>query len=363
METSDAPPKQQEADESIQGFVNLDISTSSQLIASNKNATNVAYRVTGIPIDYKQKKVKALLQTVLQLDKAGNSVKLRSIAISPNRKTKVATVCFSCRPTLLPPRAGGEWHFPIPEDNTGNSSADDDDDIIPQEQIITVDSHFKGITVLRSFSKLEEHKIDIIAISGLGGHAFGSFKARDGQHMWLCDSLPRDLPGAQIMIYGYDTQLHGSKSFQDLESLASSLRASIAAQRTFGSTNAKSRAVPLVFIAHSLGGLIVKEAIIQMEKDKKHQDLLESIYGGLFFGVPSLGMEIASLIPMVKCQPNQALLHTLGKESQLLRNQSRDFPKAFASKESEIFCYYETEMSRTAILKTMDGKWMGRFAS
>ncbi|KFX90596.1 hypothetical protein V490_06374 [Pseudogymnoascus sp. VKM F-3557] len=358
METSDGlvPSKQQEADEPIQGLINLDISTSLQLIASNKNEANVAYRVTGIPIGYKQKQIKALLQAVLQLDKAGNSVKLRSIAIGLNRKTKVAIVCFNCRPRLLPPRADGEWHFPIPEENTGNSSADDDDDIITQEQIITVDSHFKGITVLRSFSKLDEHKIDIIAISGLGGHAFGSFKARDGQHMWLCDSLPRDLPGAQIMIYGYDTQLHGSKSFQDLESLASSLRASITAQRTLGSTNAKSMAVPLVFIAHSLGGLIVKEAIIQMEKDKKHQDLLESIYGALFFGVPSQGMDIASLIPMVKCQPNQALLHTLGKESQLLRNQSRDFPQAFASKESEIFCYYETEMSRTATL-TENNVW------
>ncbi|KFZ03699.1 hypothetical protein V502_10733 [Pseudogymnoascus sp. VKM F-4520 (FW-2644)] len=322
-----------------------------QLIAPNKNEANVAYRVTGIPIDYKQKQVKAILQTALQLDKAGNSVKLRSIAISPNRKTKVATVCFSCRPILLPPRADGEWHFPIPtENNSGYSSADDDDDIIPQEQIITVDSHFKGITVLRSFSKLDDHKIDIIAISGLGGHAFGSFKARDGQHMWLCDSLPRDLPGAQIMIYGYDTQLHGSASFQDIESLASSLRASIAAQRTSGSTNAKPKTVPLIFIAHSLGGLIVKEAMIQMKNDKKHQDILESIYGGLFFGVPSQGMEITSLVPMVAGQLNQALLHTLGKESQLLRNQFRDFPKAFDSKDSEIFCYYETEMSRTAKL-------------
>lgn len=133
----------------------------SKLIASNKNAANVAYRVTGIPIDYKQKQVKALLQTVLQLDKAGNSVKLRSIAISPNRKTKLATACFSCRPILLPPKADGEWHFPIPtENNSGNSSADSDDDIISQEQIITVDSHFKGITVLRSFSKLDDHKIE-----------------------------------------------------------------------------------------------------------------------------------------------------------------------------------------------------------
>ncbi|KFY64655.1 hypothetical protein V496_03120 [Pseudogymnoascus sp. VKM F-4515 (FW-2607)] len=352
-----APARLQEADESIKGLINLDISTGSQSIAPDKNAANVAYRVTGIPIDYKQKQVKALLQTALQLDKAGNSVKLRSIAISPNRKTKVATVCFNCRPTLLPPRANEEWHFPIPtESNSGNSSADDDDDIIPQEQIITIDSHFKGITVLRSFSKLDEHKIDIIAISGLGGHAFGSFKARDGQHMWLCDSLPRGLPGAQIMIYGYDTQLHGSTSFQDLESLASSLRASIAAQRTLGPINPKPRTVPLVFVAHSLGGLIVKEAIIQIKNDKKHQDLLESIYGALFFGVPSQGMEIASLVPMVAGQPNQALLHTLGKESQLLRNQSRDFPKAFDSKDSEIFCYYETEMSRTAKL-TENNVW------
>lgn len=198
--------------------------------------------------------------------------------------------------------------------------------------------------------------------------------------MWLCDSLPRDLPGAQIMIYSYDTQLHGSISSQDLESLASSLRASIAAQRTPGLSNAESRTVPLIFIAHSLGGLVVKEAIIQMKNDKKHQDLFESVYGALFFGVPSQGMEITSLIPMVKSQPNQALLHTLGKESQLLRNQSRDFPEAFDSKDTEIFCYYETEMSRTAKLvslmhcsyfclltftrrKTMYGRWRDHFAS
>ncbi|KFY14696.1 hypothetical protein V492_02454 [Pseudogymnoascus sp. VKM F-4246] len=359
MKTLDgtAPTKQQEADMFIEAPANLDISTSSQLITPSKNPANVVYRVTGIPIDYKQKQVKALLQTVLQLDKAGNSAKLRSIAISPNRKSKVVTVCFSCRPTLLPSRTDGEWHFPIPtENNGGNGSSEDDDDIIPQEQIITIDSHFKGITVLRSFSKLDEHKIDIIAISGLGGHAFGSFKARDGQHMWLCDSLPRDLPGAQIMIYGYDTQLHGSTSFQDLESLASSFRASIAAQRTPVAINSKPKAVPLVFIAHSLGGLIVKEAIIQMRNDKRHQDLLGSIYGGLFFGVPSQGMEIASLVPMVAGQPNQALLHTLGKQSQLLRNQSRDFPKAFDSEYSEIFCYYETEMSQTAKL-TENNVW------
>jgi hypothetical protein len=42
--------------------------------------------------------------------------------------------------------------------------------------------------------------------------------------MWLRDSLPHDLPSARIIIYGYDTQLHGSESSQDLEALGSTLR-------------------------------------------------------------------------------------------------------------------------------------------
>lgn len=70
-------------------------------------------------------------------------------------------------------------------------------------------------------------EISCIAISGLGGHAFGSFKEREGSHMWLRDSLPFDLPGVRIMLYGYDTRLHDSRSFQDLETLASSLRPEI----------------------------------------------------------------------------------------------------------------------------------------
>lgn len=193
------------------------------------------------------------------------------------------------------------------------------------------------------------NRFSCIAISGLGGHAFGSFKERAGTHMWLRDSLCSDLPGARIILYGYDTQLYGSHTFQDLEALASTLRIDLQALATQDSSDVQPQSKPLIFIAHSLGGLIVKEAIIQMKRDKNNQTLLESIYGGLFFGVPNQGMDISSLVPMVKGQPNQALLHSLGKESQILRNQCRDFPKAFDYPDSEIVCFYETEMSPTAV--------------
>jgi hypothetical protein len=64
----------------------------------------------------------------------------------------------------------------------------------------------------------------IVALSGLGSHAFGSFKERKGTHMWLRDDLPFDFPTARVFIYGYDTTLADSRSFQDLEALANAFR-------------------------------------------------------------------------------------------------------------------------------------------
>lgn len=70
-------------------------------------------------------------------------------------------------------------------------------------------------------------KSSCLAISGLGGHAFGSFKEKGGSYMWLCDELVYDLKTTRVIIYGYESQLHGSRSFQDLEALATTLREAI----------------------------------------------------------------------------------------------------------------------------------------
>jgi protein SERAC1 len=75
---------------------------------------------------------------------------------------------------------------------------------------------------------------------------------------------------------------------------------------------------------------------------------LEAIYGILFFGVPSQGMNIESLIAMVGDQPNRYLLESLGKESDLLQEQRLHFPEAFPFRDSEIICFYETMKSPTA---------------
>lgn len=76
--------------------------------------------------------------------------------------------------------------------------------------------------------------------------------------MWLRDSLPYDLthdkrPMARVLVYGYESPVPHSKSFQNLEDLA------IAFHPTLRKLVDASTARPIIFIAHSLGGLIVKQ--------------------------------------------------------------------------------------------------------
>lgn len=49
--------------------------------------------------------------------------------------------------------------------------------------------------------------------------------------MWLRDALPDDMPSARIYIYGYDTQLENSDSFQSIRDIGSSFYSAIRSMR------------------------------------------------------------------------------------------------------------------------------------
>jgi hypothetical protein len=81
---------------------------------------------------------------------------------------------------------------------------------------------------------------------------------------------------------------------------------------------------------------------------KSKSKILNSIYGALFFDVPSQGMENLEIITMAERQPNEDLMRLLSKDSQLLRSQHEDFCSAFDSKDSQIVYFYGTKKSATA---------------
>jgi hypothetical protein len=95
--------------------------------------------------------------------------------------------------------------------------------------------------------------------------------------------------------------------------------------------------------------LIIPQTIVQLSKgDIRERNILNSIYGLLFFGVPNQGMDIRSLIAMSQGQVNETFCRTLGPDSTVLRELNREFPQAFPFPDSPILSFYETNMSPTA---------------
>lgn len=61
-------------------------------------------------------------------------------------------------------------------------------------------------------------------------------------------------------------------------------------------------------------------------------------------------MNISALIFMAGDGPNQFLLQSIGCNSQVLSTQQRDFCSALGEQgKSEVFCFYETLKSPTAV--------------
>ncbi|KAM3522994.1 hypothetical protein MY4038_008386 [Beauveria bassiana] len=125
---------------------------------------------------------------------------------------------------------------------------------------LTWDTDFVGMTTLFAPPQ-DDHKLDIIAVSGLGGHAFGSFKERGGSHMWLRDSLPYEIldkvtkrPMARVIIYGHRSDVAQSTTIQGFPDISASLLHSL---RPLA---AETPTTPIMFIGHSLGGILIKQA-------------------------------------------------------------------------------------------------------
>ncbi|KAH9204746.1 hypothetical protein DL95DRAFT_376793 [Leptodontidium sp. 2 PMI_412] len=317
--------------------------------------SKTVFRIRGIPSACSRDDLVELLQAWLGVAK--EQFQLRSFTPNPYRDERMAMLSFTAIPAALTlPSPKKEWRIegslPLQEDQTANT----------RKVVLHFDTHFYGFSALGLSSiSSSNYTADIIAITGLGGNAYTSFKEPGGPHMWLQDALPIDLqksvnglvkPNSErILTYGYNTQLENNQSFQVIDDLARQLRGSLRAIRE-GDLCKR----PIVFIGHSLGGLVVKQLLVQLNQgDEVDKSNLKATRGALFFGVPSLGMDIASFIPRTNPQTNRTLVDSIGTDSQFLPLLAQQFLIAFDFRDSIIFSFYETRLSPTAI--KINGKW------
>ncbi|KAI1330215.1 hypothetical protein F5Y16DRAFT_31561 [Xylariaceae sp. FL0255] len=211
------------------------------------------------------------------------------------------------------------------------------------------DCTFHGITPL--YEDVGGVHCDVIAVPGLASHAIGSWKSPGGNDLWLRDWLSKDVLNIRVLLYGYDTKLLKSNAKSSLEDLGRSFLESLTAFRTSDKTERR----PIILLGHSMGGLLIKEALVHASRSPASSPtqrlLSQTCCGLLFFGVPQLGLRNEKLVSLVEGQPNQALIHALvvdeeSEPSDFLGRMSDDFARCFQGR-LRVVSFYERKLSAT----------------
>ncbi|KAF5709861.1 tetratricopeptide-like helical domain-containing protein [Fusarium globosum] len=148
--------------------------------------------------------------------------------------------------------------------------------------------HPQGLAVL---SEGTNPIVDIVAVHGLNGHREKTWTAENGIN-WLRHLLPDDVPRARVLSWGYDANTHAASGTSSLllYDHARTLVSDLTRERTL--TKCSQR--PIIFVAHSLGGIVVKSALIHSDAARQgalleQRSIKLSTYGILFMGTPHQG--------------------------------------------------------------------------
>ncbi|RHZ43372.1 LipA and NB-ARC domain protein [Aspergillus thermomutatus] len=187
---------------------------------------------------------------------------------------------------------------------------------------------------------------DLVAIHGLNGDPMHTWTHTETAVMWLRDLLPAAIPDIRIMTFGYNARFKNFTAQQDLRSISLKLLAELVDLRT--TEDEKSR--PIVFVCHSLGGIVAKKALlIGCTEEQEH--VQQAVYGILFLGTPHNGSSLAAMGKVLAnivsafspIRTPRALIGTLQKDSEVLLEITEDFLKR--RRKIHLASFYELEFT------------------
>jgi predicted alpha/beta hydrolase family esterase len=139
---------------------------------------------------------------------------------------------------------------------------------------------------------------DVVFVHGLAGHAWNTWhwqnpndRNYEKDNFWL-KWLGEDLKDVGIWSFGYDAaRLRASGSAMPLFDQASNFLDDLE------NFNIGDR--PIIFVTHSMGGLLVKKMLSTAEnflRDKRKKAVIESSKGIVFLSTPHLGSDVAQWV-------------------------------------------------------------------
>ncbi|KAJ5903949.1 hypothetical protein N7504_006332 [Penicillium tannophilum] len=208
--------------------------------------------------------------------------------------------------------------------------------------------------------------VDIVFVHGLTGNRESTWTDKKSRIFWPKQLLPRDLPTARVWTFGYDADIIGAlktASSNTLRDHGKSLMHDLSLARL----RQKSNRRPLIFVAHSLGGLVTEQTLVCARESphQHHKDLLESTFAITFMGTPHVGSAQANwATPLTRLarvlrRTNSEIVQVLEPGSEMLANLQQGFHTMLEDyrrnhdKTIEMFCFYE-ELAVTGIGKIVE---------
>ncbi|KAK3333026.1 hypothetical protein B0T19DRAFT_381655 [Cercophora scortea] len=210
--------------------------------------------------------------------------------------------------------------------------------------------------------------VDIIVIHGLQGHPFktwastksSSAKAlqvqpeevipvenRISRVFWPADLLPQECPRARILMYGYDTKI--TKYMAGATNKNSVLSHSKDLLFALGRERVPDR--PLILVAHSLGGIVVKEMLARSSASTEPElkNVIASTAAVVFLGTPhrgspdlaALGEWARSVFSSLRMETTSAILDALSLRTTDLERAQETFSQLWQEYDFRVKTFQE----------------------
>lgn len=208
---------------------------------------------------------------------------------------------------------------------------------------------------------------NIIFVHGLGGHSSNTWSHNhDPDFFWPQLWLPKDpkLHRARLFTYGYDSQIMGPKSVANITDFAKALLFDMRHNKCNGDHSLSLSEAPIIFVAHSMGGLVVKKAFILAQDDEHCKTLVKSMAAIIFFSTPHRGSDLANtldLILMLMFQHTRQFVKDLAPQSSVIEDINEQF--RHVAKKLSIISFHETYATSIAgnskMIVTKDSALLG----
>ncbi|XP_056115899.1 protein SERAC1 [Rhinichthys klamathensis goyatoka] len=200
-------------------------------------------------------------------------------------------------------------------------------------------------------------KADVLFVHGLLGAAFKTWRQKDRDvtdddkvegvredytECWPKSWLAEDCPNLRILSVEYDTHLSDWKAKCPAENQRKSLAyRSQELLRKLKDAGVGDR--PVVWVAHSMGGLLVKKILLDASKDPDLSALIKNTKGILFYSVPHHGTFMAGYSVNVRYLLFPSIeVKELCRDSPALRDLHEHFRSIAKDQEYKVLSFAET---------------------